>query len=408
MAKARRGRGEDALFQRADGYWVARVAARDEFGRPIRRQAVRKEKADAIAALKTLRGSAKRGTVGEFLERWLTDVAKPRVDAGTLAGYRDVIERLVLPHIGEVDLNALSAQKVAALLRVLEDAGKGAPTRIKVHSVLRNALKTAEVWGLIDRNPCWAIPQPKHDPPERPTLGVEDARRALELMLSDELAGVYVVALTMGIRQGEILGMQWPDIDFERGTLRMQHSLQEYHGRLRLKGLKRRRQRRELPIPAIALETLQAARNTAKAAGRDVSRGYVFVNSVGKPIQKANFHRSSWAPLRAQLGAAGEHLHFHDLRHTLGHLQKRLGVGLEARAEQLGHASTKTTAEVYGHSVPEHLVAAAAAVDKLLRPSTSAARPKGTVSGTPPTLRQRLKRLKRRSGEGNPVISGAA
>jgi integrase len=377
VAKARRGRGEGGLFELGDGRWMARVWGRDAFGRPKPIQRVRKRKADAAAELAKLKADptirAPKGSLAEYLERWLRDVAAERLDPGTLPQYEREIHNRIIPALGTIALSneKLDPPRISTFYATLRAEGVGDATRLRVHSVLSSALETAVDWGLLMFNPCSRAERPRYEPPERPTLDVPRARKLIQLIFEDRLAGVYIIAISIGIRQGEILGMQWEDLDLEAGILTLRHSLQDKGGTLRLKGLKRRRQRRELPIPQIALEALLRRREAAKAEGRDVERGYVFVNARnGNPIYKSNFHRDSWDPLRAKLELPeGIVLHFHDLRHTLGTLQKLLGADVETRRHQLGHASTKTTSDIYGHVIPEQVAAMARAIDGLLRPA---------------------------------------
>ncbi len=371
MPAARRPKGLGTVFQRkSDGLWVAQIPARDTHGKTTRIRKAFRERDDAVRALTTMRSRrAIAGSVEEFLERWLTDVAAPRVDQGTLPGYRRSIKEYVIPYVGEVALAALDAKRIAALLRELAADGVGLPTIRKTHATLRTALETAVEWDLIPINPALSksARPPAHEPPERPTLDVARARKLLDLIRADRLAGVYVIAISMGLRQGEIFGLQWDDLDLERRILRLRHNLQETSGRTRLKGLKRRRQRRELPLPAVVVSALLARREAAKSKGMPTDHGYVFTNTTGGVVHKANFWRGSWSKVRAKLGLpAGVVLHFHDLRHTLGQLQRSIGADLETRRQQLGHASSRTTADTYGHTVPEALIAAARGIDDLL------------------------------------------
>jgi len=396
MARARRGRGEGSVFQRkSDGYWIVRVPGRDEFGNPARRQlGARRTKTAALELLAKHAASPAtaiaKGSVAEFLARWLRDVAADRVDPGTLRQYNDHVQLRIVPAIGKIGLGSLDPPRIATFYRSMAAARVGASTRNKVHAVLRTAFETAVDWGLVASNPFLRVPPPRYEPPERPTLDLAHARRLLELIADDRLGAVYAIALSMGLRQGEIFGLQWDDLDLDRAILTLRHNLQEGGGRMRLKGLKRRRQRRELPLPRLALDALRRRRGAAIDEGRDVERGYVFCSANGKPVHKSNFYRDSWDPLRRALGLPPNvRLHFHDLRHTLGMLQRQSGADLETRRQQLGHASVKITADVYGHSIPAQLVAAARAVDAMLSPRTVA----------PERLRKTGIRYSRRAGQ---------
>ncbi len=362
MGKARRGRGEGSVFQRkSDGYWIARVPGRDAHGRPVRVQlGARARKADALDLLSrhfATGAVAARGSVGEYLDRWLRDVAPTRLDEGSIPEYERLIRRTIVPSLGRIALVRLDPQRIAAFYTTL---AYGPAMKRKVHAVLRSALETAVAWNLIPYNPAARGVKPRYTPPERPTLDLPHAHRLLELVAADRLAGVYAIAISMGLRQGEILGLQWSDIAIDTpcarcrgrgcrrcgdvgfvGIIALRHSLQDKSGRLRLKGLKRERQRRDLPIPPLALLALRARRAAAIAEDRDVRAGHVFTSTAGTPIYKSNLYRS-WSKIRAQLQLpSGVSFHFHDLRHTLGQIQRLAGADSRDAARtarpRLGH-----------------------------------------------------------------------
>jgi integrase len=444
MARARRGRGEGTVFfRKSDGFWIARVPARDEHGNPTRKQlGARKTKSEAQALLNAHAGGSNtivaKGSLAEYLERWLRDVAKPRVEPGTHRDYENLMRRHVIPALGHVGLARLDAPRIAAFFGSLR---VGMPTQRMIRVVLRSAYKQAVRWDLAPYNPLDRLDPPKLPRKERPTLDLDRWRDVFKLSAGERLSGMYVVGATMGLREGEIFALQWTLMKLDVpcptctptgardgcprceglgfvGEIDLRHSLTE-KPKLRLKELKRGRQRRHLPIPPIALLALHIRRAAAFAEGHGSS--YVFCTKSGGPLRKRNFLRDSWHPLRTKLGLieraactecrwtfeqldhdevvarVREHkdgtghrvvvdaFHFHDLRHTVGQRLRESGHDLETRRELFGHANVGITSDIYGHGVPQALIDAALGISALAAPPTPADRgpnPEGTVTGT--------------------------
>ena len=200
-------------------------------------------------------------------------------------------------------------------------------------------------------------------------LTPEQARAFLEAASGDRLEALYTVALAVGLRQGEALGLRWDDVDLEAGTLTVRHALQRVGGRLRLVEPKTRLSLRNIALPPMVVAALRAHRSRQLqerlwAGSRWQEHDYVFASTIGTPLDGTNVtHR-----LQAILLTAGlPRQRFHDLRHACASLLLALGVHPRVVMETLGHSQISLTMNTYGHVLPSLQRDAADRMDRLLR-----------------------------------------
>lgn len=190
---------------------------------------------------------------------------------------------------------------------------------------------------------------------ERQFLTPDDARRLLAIVKGDRLEALYTVALALGLRKGEALGLRWKDINFSAGTLTVQVALHAIEGRLQLEELKTLHSRRQLTLPTIALEALrvhqqrQEAERTALGEYWRETEGLVFTTARGTPLNTRNVTRS-FHHLLDRAGLA--RMRFYDMRHTCASLLIALGVHPRVVMEILGHSQISLTMNTYGHVMP--------------------------------------------------------
>jgi integrase len=252
----------------------------------------------------------------------------------------------------------------------------GVPPRSVAHdrAVLRNALSTAERWGLVARNVAkLAVPPPAPESQIK-ALGVEDARAILQAVAGDRLAPLFIVALAVGLRQSEALGLQWGDVDLDAATLRVERSLQRTHGLYTFAPVKTAGSRRTVALPAPVVATLREHRASQLRERMRVGPAWegelwsdlVFATEIGSPLLGTSVTRR----FRKLLAAARlPDFRFHDLRHGAASLLAALGVSPRATMETLGHADVSTTLGVYTHTTPELQREAADRVGEALWPS---------------------------------------
>src|SRR5664280_3808417 len=171
-------------------------------------------------------------TLGAFLEAWLTEVARMTVRPRTYVSYRYVVRFHLSPGLGNLPLAFLSPADVQAFLNAKSASGLSPRTVGYLRGVLRGALGHAERTDLVTRNVA-RLARPPRVPRRRVSpLSVEQARTFVAAIRGDRLEALYLVALGVGLRQGEILGLRWPDVDLEAGTLSVRHALARIEGEL--------------------------------------------------------------------------------------------------------------------------------------------------------------------------------
>lgn len=164
-------------------------------------------------------------TVGEYLERWLSDCVRGSVRESTFTRDKYLVTKHIVPGIGRVKLKNLNALRLQGLYRDRLDAGLSPATVQKMHHVLHKALGQAVRWNLIPRNPADAVKAPTPTPKEMHPLSVHEARRLLAAAQGDRLEALYVLAIHTGMRRGELLGLQWADVDLDSSTIRVRRTL---------------------------------------------------------------------------------------------------------------------------------------------------------------------------------------
>ncbi len=377
---ARRGANEGTIRERKDGRWEARVLVTRPDGRRTRRSLLGRTRAAVRDKLQAaLRGEAsglplpaERMTVGAFLDHWLRDSAKPSVRPRTYVSYASVVRVHLAPGLGQLPLARLSPQHVQTFLNAKSASGLSPRTVGYLRAVLRQALGQAERWGMVTRNVARLAEPPRIPRREVSPLSPEEARRFLDAIRGDRLEALYLVALGVGLRQGEILGLAWSDVDLEASTVTVRHALQRVDGALVLVEPKSATSRRVIALPALVRDALRAhrlrqrtERLLAGSRWQDDSRDLVFRTTVGTPMDGIAVTRRFQAVLR-QAGLPRQR--FHDLRHACASLLLAQGVAPRVVMETLGHSQISLTLNTYSHVIPALGRAAADQMDAVLGP----------------------------------------
>lgn len=370
---SRRGKGEGSVYQRRDGKWCAAVTIesgrrRVYYGRT--RQEAAEKLAEALLARKhgTLT-TGSRLTVAAFLNQWLQDVVKPSVRPWTYRGYEVLVRCHLIPEMGRVRLDKLTPEQVQGLMNRKREAGLSAKTVQYMRGVLRTALNRALRWGLVPRNVADLVDGPKVERFEIQPFTRVEARSFLDAVRGNRLEALYSVALAMGLRQGEALGLRWQDVDLDTGTLHVRRQLQRVAGQLRQVPVKTARSRRTLAMPPSIVGSLREhrrrqAQDQLLAGSRWRETGCVFTTSIGTPLEARNVVRS-FKEILARAGLPD--VRFHDLRHSCATLLLVQGVSPRVVMEILGHSQISLTMNTYSHVVPELQREAANRLDALLR-----------------------------------------
>jgi integrase len=356
----KRANGEGTVYRRKDGRWVASIKL--ENGQ--RKSIYCKTQQEAIKAARKANQAKDQGTLitaedqmlGEFLTSWLQEVAIHRVRTRTYIRYRELITLHVLPGLGKIKLQKLSARHLQGLYNQKLEAGYSPQTVKHVHRVLHCALKDALRWELVARNVCENVDAPRVPKKEMKILTAEQAQHLLVVAQEDPLEALYVLALTTGMRQGELLGLKWEDLDLVQGTVQIRRTIT----RLRGEGFvttepKTAKSRRKVHLAQLAIEALRRHRvrqNEARLAAGPAwdDQGWVFCNTVGRPIEVGNLIHRSFRPLLAKAGLPT--IRFHDLRHSVASLLLLLEVHAKVVQEILGHSQIGLTLDTYSHVLP--------------------------------------------------------
>jgi integrase len=306
--------------------------------------------------------------VAQFLDHWLNECAKPSTRPRTFEDYSTVVTKHLKPSLGRIPLAKLTPQHVQRTLNEHHKAGLSGRSIQRIRAVLRIALNQAIKWGLVVRNAAALTEPPRVEKYEVQPITPEEARRFLETIAGDRLEALFTVALALGLRRGEALGLRWQDIDFEQSVLRVNCSLQRFGGKLHLSDLKTKNSRRSLHMPDVLVRKLQEHRirqleDKLKAGLKWSDSDLVFTTSIGTPLEPRNVNRHFYDLLKT---AKLSHFRLHDLRHYCASLLLAQGVQLKVVSEILGHTQLSTTADIYTHILPEVKKDALNLMDRIL------------------------------------------
>jgi integrase len=274
----------------------------------------------------------------------------------------------LIPTLGKIRLDRLTPQDVQQMMNGRLAAGFSAKTVTYMHQVLRTALELGRRWEIIDRNVASLVDPPRRVRPRIRPLDPAQARVFLQSVRGNRLEALFSVALALGLRQGEALGLQWEDVDVARGVLRIRNQLQRIDGNLTLVEPKTERSRRTLVVPPTILENLREHEKRQAverhwAGSKWTENGMVFTNLSGGPLQARNVIREFHKALKT---AGLKRIRFHDLRHSCATLLLVQHVPARVVMEVLGHSEISTTMDTYSHIVPELQQEAADRVEAIL------------------------------------------
>ncbi len=362
MAK-KRGNGEGSIYRRKDGRWVGQYTVYTAKG-PKYRYIYGKTRAAVAEKLMKAMSDRNGGfffdaeslTVGEYLDRWLSDSVRGTVRVSTFERHEGIIRTHIKPALGRIKLKNLTPTHVRGLHREKLDADLAPATVRKIHSTLHKALSQAVSDGLIPRNAA-DVKAPRPAPEEMRPLSEDDARAFLETAEAsdDRFDPLYVLAITTGLRRGELLGLRWDDVDLERGKLRVGRALVR-EGSQHIAGeTKTRRGRRQVNLTPRTVNVLKAHRRRQleermRLSGLYKDHGLIFATGIGNPVNPENLVKRSVKPLLKRAGLP--EIRFHDLRHTCATLLLGRGVHPKIVQELLGHATIAMTLDTYSHYLP--------------------------------------------------------
>ena len=369
MAK-KRGNGEGSIGC-YNGRWVGRIVMPDGKRKAVY-GASRAEVSRKLARLVRdrdigLPAPDDRLTIGNYLESWLVEHVKPRSRPSTYRSYESHVRVHLIPAFGALSLARLTPRHIERLMAEKSASGLSPATVNRIRATLRCALARAEKQGLVQRNVAALADALRVQPKLVEPLTQEQAQIFLSVIQGHRHETLFVVALATGMRQGEILGLQWHDVDLDAKRLFVRHALQRVEGKPILIEPKTARSRRFIALAPSVTRQIQAQRDRynqiAAEHGDDWNpMMFVFPSTHGTPLDGHNVTRSFQAALD---GAGLPHMRFHDLRHTCASFLLAQGASMRVIMEQLGHSQISLTMNTYSHVMPEAMHDAAALMENI-------------------------------------------
>ncbi len=365
MAK-RRGNQEGAIYQKKNGRWQAQVSIG---GRRISKSfPSKKESTGWIREVENQKGKGLNFTTfnltfRDFFQQWLS-LIKPRLRIKTWLQYKSIGDFHLLPKLGRIKLAQLTPTVIQGLYAEKLNSGVGTRSVQLMHAVLRNSLGFAERQGIIPSNPTKRVDKPAHAKTEMLVLNDDQVRRLLTAAAGHSIEVLLQLAIATGMRQGELLGLKWSDVDWASSTIKVQRQLQ----RIQSVGLVFTQPKSKASVRTIQLGSM-TLRKLMEHKDRQDQGELIFPSSVGTPMEP----RILLAQFKALLRLAGlPKIRFHDLRHTAASLMLMSGMNLMRITRQLGHSKPSITLDIYGHLIPGLESESAERLDELITPTIAA------------------------------------
>ena len=373
----RRGHGEGSVYQRKDGRFVASFIVEETGKRKYLYGDTRKEVLDKLqkALYEQKQGilaSGPQQTLKTYLEYWLEDVHRLKIREGSYVMYRIILDKHLIPALGHTQLQKLTVRQVQSLYAKKLQEGLS-PGRVRdIHAVLRKSLEHAVRTNLVARNVCDLAELPAEKQHLVRALTPEQARKLLQAVRDHHLEALLTLALTTGMRRGELLGLRWQDIDFQQGSLHISRAVSYItsHGFKFVEGEpKTPMSRRKIMLPNFVTEILKrhqiSQREMRHRAGPTWTENQlVFCNPSGGYIAPPTLRKHFGQVLKE---AGLPHMRFHDLRHSAATLLLSMGVNPKVVQEILGHSTISMTLDVYSHTLPSMQTEAMSKMNDLLQ-----------------------------------------
>ena len=361
----RRGHGEGSIYQRADGRWVAVIDLGYVGGKRKRQTFYRKTRKEAAAKLNEELANLHKGgavtssdtTIEVFLRMWLEESVRGHSAPSTVESYTGMIETHIIPELGRYRIGKLDQSHVQSMLNRKAASGLSARTVAYMRAILRAALNDAIQRGVVARNVAAHAKPPRGDKRQPKPFTISEVRRLFASVSGDRYEAAYIIAGTLGLRRGEVLGLRWTDVNAEAGVIRVEQQVQRVGGKDRIMPLKTKKSARTLPLTNNVRDALERRvqhqeQERMLAGDRWQESGLIFTSTLGTMMNPGNFYTR----YRQALKNANMDGHtFHDLRHTASTLLVRQGVHPRVAMEILGHSNISVTMDVYSHVVGDSM-----------------------------------------------------
>jgi integrase len=289
---------------------------------------------------------------GEYLKEWLQDregLIKPK----TWDRYRGIIEQHIIPELGHMEISKLNPQNIQRLCSKLNRQLDPGTVKL-VYRVIHTSLERAVRWGQLDRNPAKAVELKKARKKEMKVWNADQVRQFLEFARGHRFYIAYLLAITTGMRRGEILGLRWRDVDFEKSTCSVNQALVYVKSHPIFTDVKTEKGQRNVDLPETTIRELRNQLERQMYEKKIKGSAYkdydlVVCNEDGTPVAKSTFEQA-WNSICLRAGVP--RIRFHDLRHTHASLLLTQNVHPKIVSERLGHSRTSITMDIYSHLLP--------------------------------------------------------
>ena len=358
----RRKQGEGTLRKRADGRWEARVViGYDEKGNPITKNVTAMEKGECLEKLEQLKekcGVQLTGKVkaemafGDWLDFWYQQYAKQTLRPTTQSGYENMIYNHIIPDIGKIPLNKLTQNDLQQFYTRLKNGGRKVRTELYgkglsdrmvrgCHAMCRKALEKAVADGIIRINPAIGCKLPPKKAKEMQVLTREEMQRFMAQAKADGYFELFLLELCTGMRRGEIVALQWDDLNMQTGELHICRQATTVHGNIHICAPKTKSSIRTVILPPDIVKILAEYK-------KRINSRWMFPSPVK---EDAPYHPSAIRKVldRTLERAECKHVRFHDLRHTFATTALANGMDVKTLSAIIGHISSETTLNIYTH-----------------------------------------------------------
>lgn len=307
-------------------------------------------------------------TLEAYLKYWLETYCEERLAANTVRGYQVNIEKHIIPYIGKIALNRLQPKDIQNLYTKLLQSGLSGTSVRYVHNNLHRALRIAERQQLIAKNPANYVEPPTVERYEAAVLNAEQIRQLLQVCEGTEIYMPVFLAVTLGLRRGEVLGLQWSDVDWAHKTITINRSVTFTKAGVEFGKTKSKNSHRTLLLPAGAYLRLEEEKKRQEEREMFFGKAYnvhelICCRADGSPLTSNVLqHHFSAALHQCEM----PHIRFHDLRHTNATLMLQNSVPAKIVSAMLGHSSIGITLDTYSHVMTEMQGEAVGVMDAVL------------------------------------------